>query len=105
MINNEGILKCPVCQGTYLHQVKYHIFSRADDAPTGTRVDVNEHVDVTFVNNTSMQNCPSPRRDGLVIQFYCEDCDADAEQAGAASSSKSLAIYQHKGGTFLEWME
>lgn len=42
-----------------------------------------------------MQDCPSLRRDGLKIGFWCETCPAEP----------SLSIYQHKGQTFIEWTD
>jgi hypothetical protein len=36
---------------------------------------------------------PSSRRNGVVIRFWCEDCDVISE----------LTLEQHKGNTLLRW--
>lgn len=41
-----------------------------------------------------MNGNPSPRRDGIQINFKCEGC---------ASAGLTMNIVQHKGSTFFEW--
>lgn len=89
-----GVLRCPNCDGDYLHQVKVDAFWRKEDAATGIHEESGfgqpVHADV------SMNGNPSPRRQGLLIHFYCELCDAP---------DLDLAIYQHKGHTFIAWVD
>ena len=42
---------------------------------------------------TDQAENPSPRRDGVAIQFWCEACP----------STPVLHIYQHKGDTMINW--
>ncbi|MCR1303006.1 MULTISPECIES: hypothetical protein [Enterobacter] len=86
----EHLLCCPHCKGTYLHQYKYEIFDRAEDAQEGNHV-VVDGSDVTI--NRSMEGNPSARRDGLKIYFTCEGCE----------ENPTLLITQHKGQTFLQF--
>lgn len=87
-------LYCPVChEGGYLHHRAVNVYDRADeDAGTGTHV--YSCGSVAAVNTSAdMAGNPSPRRDGLTIEFYCEICD----------SEHVLAIFQHKGKTYGGW--
>ena len=87
----EDGLICPKCGCDNLHQNEVSVFWRkqedsAECASIGSSVlQTNYFVDPG--------RNPSPRRDGLLIKFYCEQCDADPE----------LAIYQHKGTTYIKW--
>jgi len=85
-------LACPCCGDTHnLHQVSAKVFFRdKEDGEGGVAVECNTHA----VQNLSYQHGnPSLRRDGISIRFACEHCAAEPE----------LAIYQHKGSTFIEW--
>ena len=65
-----GLLKCK-CGGTNLHQ---------------------ENQTSSF---PSQDTCnPSPRRQGMLIEFYCEGCEG----------ALRLAVFQHKGSTYMEWV-
>lgn len=89
-ITDGNALLCPNCGGDYLHQRSASVFFReTDDSDTGKFVRcTSEKVhEISHIHN------PSPRRDGVLIQFECEDCPADPE----------LAIIQHKGATYVEW--
>lgn len=82
-------LKCPNCEGEYLHQEQVEAYWREEDSKhlTSSR-STADRLEKDIGNRN-----PSPRRDGVLIRFRCETCSADPE----------LAIYQHKGNTVVEW--
>lgn len=87
-----SLLRCPVCGEGYLHQTTTDIFERDEDETEGLHTTVTRegvHID------SDMRGNPSSRRHSLVIHFYCETCVEDVPI--------SLAIYQHKGSTYLSW--
>ena len=89
-INDEKGLDCPNCGGNNLHQSSVSVFFRdTEDSKEGKFI----RCAVGYVEATNPNNNPSCRRDGLLISFECENCSADPE----------LAIYQHKGTTYVEW--
>jgi len=85
-------LTCPACGGQSLHQGLVAVFYRdQEDAPaTVTIVHAN---DVTQVPNA--KNSPSARRDGVLIDMECENCEAISK----------FAVWQHKGSTYMAWAE
>jgi hypothetical protein len=90
-------LVCPSCGGIYLHQERTSVFSRVEDAETcmETTVVDKDNFDVpaiVFVQNNNNTRNPSPRRHGLKIDFRCEE-----------GCYVSLAVFQHKGNTFVKW--
>ena len=59
------------------------------------RVTEVDHEGVRVSNSPSdVSGNPSGRRHGMTIRFYCELCP----------STPNLAIYQHKGTTYVKWM-
>jgi hypothetical protein len=87
---NDFSLTCPACGEPNMHQRKVSIFWRTEDAEEGN------HVVSQFghtLTDISMHGNPSPRRDGIVIDFECETCDAEPR----------LSIVQHKGATVMAW--
>jgi hypothetical protein len=85
-IVEHGILSCPDCGGTCLHQGAVSVFVR----PVEDGRCVSTHI-----NGVVAGDNPSPRRDGLTIRFFCETCGVRGRRA--------LNIFQHKGQTFIEW--
>jgi hypothetical protein len=88
-------LSCPSCGGEFTHQGKVEVFFDNDHTGEKRRV---VHATVTRenrVSNTNMDDNPSPRRDGVLIHFTCELCTAQPV----------LAIFQHKGSTYLAWRD
>lgn len=95
-------LDCPWCGGEFLHQLRAIVFWRPrEDAETGIRVETAERV-LLFDQSADMAENPSSRRDGLIIEFECETCHH--EEAYPAPWLR-LVIEQHKGNTFMYWME
>jgi hypothetical protein len=82
------VLLCPTCGGDYLHQVKTQVFEREEDSDEGQHITVER---TTFSFNGDIRDNPSPRRQGITIEFTCEMCD----------SITYLHVYQHKGQTII----
>ena len=91
--NFEKILLCPYCECNCLHHDIVIVFNRNEDAET-TQVTttINGKSKIELLPSEICGN-PSYRRDGLIIDFLCEKCEKHSE----------LAIYQHKGQTFIKW--
>ena len=87
---DEGLC-CPECGCVNIHQGAVEIFNREkEDDPSGLHVHVTN---TQVIVNNDMGRNPSGRRDGLIIYFHCELCPARLQ----------LAIWQHKGTTFVRW--
>lgn len=81
-------LACPFCGSGYLHQGIVDAFYRPEDSETGIHCTVyHDRVQV----DTSQLGNPSGRRDGIRIEFECEECGRSSE----------MHIIQHKGNTFI----
>jgi hypothetical protein len=94
---SDGGLACPACGCNNLHHDGIRYFTRCEDDEDVQVVMVGgyeEDVRVTTRPNSGSGN-PSGRRSGMVVQFYCEVCPV----------LSSLAIYQHKGTTYIEWTD
>lgn len=92
--DNDALL-CPCCGGCYLHHGAVSTFTRhAEDADTGIAFRINAGTDGSIYRSTQLTGNPSSRRDGITIEFTCENC----------GNTSTLGIAQHKGQTFLEWL-
>ena len=100
-VDNHGQLTCK-CGSTYLHQGNVTIFNRGEDGDITTVIAQNGD-EVQASKFPSADTCnPSPRRYGLIIEFDCETCGLwGGERPGVL---QQLAIFQHKGNTFMEWL-
>ncbi len=88
---NRHTLLCPLCGGNYLHHKVIETFERCEDAEEGMHTTITrDRVDVKY---EPLVDNPSPRRDGLKIEFYCEFC----------GNQLTLVILQHKGETWVGW--
>jgi hypothetical protein len=93
MMTKAETLRCPRCNGEYLHHYEVaSYFRKAEDS--GTMVVTKAGAGGTHVGNGGSMGNPSARRDGVVIHFDCETCNA----------SMYLEIAQHKGQTLINWM-
>jgi hypothetical protein len=111
--SNFAALKCPHCGDTYLHQENVTIYHRAEDARYTVVMAQNGHdMVVTKFPSEEVMN-PSSRRHGIVIEFWCEYCNMEYTSVDSAGNETQmnkgaeplkLAIYQHKGYTFMEWV-
>lgn len=89
--NEHNELLCPKCRGNYLHQGKVVVFNpEKEDAKEGVKVVV---AGLTVAVGPELEGNPSPRRQGLLIEFECEECEEDFV----------MAIAQHKGNTIMRW--
>lgn len=84
------LLLCQNCGSDYLHHWSIDVWNRTtEDATDGMHISVAKQ---RIAIDTEMEGNPSPRRDGVAIRFYCENCDV----------LSVLHIGQHKGQTFFE---
>ena len=91
----EECLACPECGDGYLHQLRVEVFWRDEDAPPADqkRVDSRKADHGWEVRFPAGRRNPSRRRDGLLVDFVCEQC----------GGLQTLAIAQHKGNTLVYW--
>jgi hypothetical protein len=95
---DESELMCPRCGSQYLHHTGVTVFSRGEDRDPLVRVNVIGTSVTTEVVAAGASGNPSGRRDGLAIQFMCEQCNkSDKPQV------LELTVAQHKGLTLLAW--
>ena len=98
----EWSLCCPNCGDAYgLHHDKITIWNRRTEDHDGVRFTIKgtSLTSKLFAGGDSPhgpKENPSRRRDGLVIEFYCEHCP-DIKPI-------NLRIAQHKGMTHMGWM-
>jgi hypothetical protein len=93
-IDGDEVLLCPFCGSNYTHQQAVDVWVRdKEDSGAGVHCKVNQGKAV-FSNEIGHGN-PSGRRDGLSIEFSCENC----------YGTPILLVYQHKSQTFIEWKE
>ena len=108
--NGDWLDECPYCGGNNLHQSDISIFNpdghsvewdpntQTTTHSTRTRVThvmedntiTSARVPPSATNNPSQQD-----REGLVVEFWCEGCE----------EKPKLAIFQHKGTTFIGWKD
>jgi hypothetical protein len=85
------VLLCPSCGENNLHQTSASVYFRdKEDSNEGNFV----HLNNKYIEKIDNRLNPSDRRDGILIAFECEHCEADPH----------LTIVQHKGATYIEWL-
>jgi hypothetical protein len=95
MLTQEDGLICPNCGENFLHHEKVEVFARrqeAGDLGDGGGVHVTVENGQALISKNMTEN-PSPRRDGISIEFSCENCPHRSR----------MTIIQHKGSTYLEF--
>ena len=100
----DNQLCCPKCGGNNLHHNSVTDYYRTEDGATVrvTTVDGNELSSSIMPNKTSGN--PSGRRSGIVIDFWCENCHGEINDAAPEYTEYfKLQIRQHKGTTYLDW--
>lgn len=99
----EHTLACPRCGDNYLHHGPVTVYDRHEDAEeVRTTLVAGANISSQMKPNAASGN-PSSRRDGIVIEFFCEYCgDLDPERK-SATPPMALEIAQHKGNTYLRW--
>jgi len=95
VLDNFNILNCPSCGGECLHQESVNVYFRDEDSDVGVVAEVDRDTVSVNTKGDCISGNPSARRDGVVISFRCEFCDVIPR----------LAIIQHKGTTFFEWID
>lgn len=100
--DHEGMLLCPDCGEINLHQGQVEAWNRPEDADTGNHIVV---VGDSVTGDNDMSKNPSPRRQGLSIEFACEHCSYDEKTNNLDGKVFTLNIIQHKGSTYLMWKE
>ena len=97
---HEGILLCPnKCGRINLHQGKVEVWNREEDDTSGNHIVIEGD---EILGDDEMSKNPSPRRQGLSIDFTCEECSYD-DEGNANGTVFTLEIIQHKGSTYLMW--
>ena len=91
-------LCCPSCGEIFLHHRAVRVFSRDQDEETGVETVVSKDGSHTHVSPCC--DNPSLRRDGVVIDFYCEHCGGGRTEDHVVGQ---LCIAQHKGHTGIFW--
>lgn len=93
-LTDEGncTLICPKCGNMNLHHGAVLVYERAGEDGPVTRYTLNQ---ATLTVDQNAEGNPSSRRDGIRIGFTCEEC----------GWVPTLAIEQHKGSTYISWME
>lgn len=93
LFDRNGALICanPECEGEYLHHSGVSVYRREEDAETGLHVFV-DYEGESMIVDSNMSGLPPTRRDGVCIDFWCEDC----------SEKTRLYIYQNKGCTYTQ---
>jgi hypothetical protein len=91
----QDALQCPHCGGMHLHQVRTMVFEREEDAPRTIVSDVTRSGTNVATVPSDLADNPSSRRQGLAIQFTCEECPARPE----------LTFQQHKRTTYVAWRD
>ena len=88
-----SLVSCPRCKSEYLHQLAVTVFDRGEDQATCVKTTIAGGK-VSVDPAGSNEGNPSRRRDGLTIQFECEECGKEPI---------FLTIAQHKGCTEIGW--
>ena len=93
------VLSCPNCGENWLHQCGVDVFCRnSEDEEQGLHASVDYSGEVSIDGDTSTNSGnPSRRRDGIKIQFSCEQCSDSIED------TFELRIAQHKGNELIYW--
>jgi len=84
------VLACPICGDLNAHHSAIEVYDRSEDEEGGLHIRAERGkiaIDRTLTHN------PSTRRDGLVIEFWCEGC----------SGRFVISLAQHKGETQVSW--
>lgn len=82
-------IKCPICNKTWLHKTAYTIYKN------NKRIQIDENG--IKIDEKTKEN-PSPRRDSIIIEFFCENCNIEPTK-----ENFKLKITQHKGEEFTTW--
>lgn len=90
-LGDANVLACPLCDCDYTHHGVVEVFHRPQEDARYQQITTDGRRAV-FSSGAATSPCPSSRRDGLRLRFWCEGCHG----------AFSLEISQHKGQTILE---
>lgn len=83
------LFRCPYCGGNYLSHALIYVFNRkSEDSVDGLAIEI-AHQKIRLA--CGMESNPSPHRNAILAELWCEQCGETA----------NLAIHQHKGQTFI----
>lgn len=101
----DNILLCPQCKSNNLHQGTVTVFNRDEDGKHTqvTCVQKDDDASTVLITDETTSN-PSPRRNGMLIEFWCEHC-FEVQEGDEIHDKLVLAVYQHKGLTLIEWVK
>lgn len=103
-IFDQEELLCPRCGCGALHQDDVDVYTRFEDGD-GLHTHVDQDNRVATVDQ-NMEGNPSARRNGLTIDFWCEQClIADDDPKTMRRNRYRLYISQHKGHTYISFHE
>ena len=91
-LEDGRVLLCGGCGNNFVHHKAIAIYTRHEDETKYLKTVVADHKAISYLVERDASN-PSSRRDGITIEFECENC----------SSKPRLMLVQHKGQTFVEW--
>jgi hypothetical protein len=99
-------LVCPRCGADNLHHIGVVFYERDEDAANVLQLTqtLQHHGEarltsvVTEIVPSNKSRNPSSRRNGMAIQFWCEQCGGGLDQ-----DRIELTIAQHKGSTEIGW--
>lgn len=92
---HSNALLCPCCGFNYLHSGKVVVYDRGEDAEIGCATTVDDGM---VTQTPDLAGNPSARRHAVTVEFTCEGC------GGWDDRPIRLALYQHKGCTYLKWV-
>ena len=87
----DEFLCCPFCNGEYLHQRAYRIWSTNEDQQSDCITIFDEYKNLKIEKTLKEENPSSRCRGAISIELSCEDCE----------NISTFTILQHKGSTYL----
>jgi hypothetical protein len=92
---SQDVLLCPACGSNFLHHAQVNVYERPDgeDRQSFKTTVSDGTIEHRKVSEYSHIQNPSPRRDAITINFWCEIC----------GKRSVLNIIQHKGETMVRW--
>lgn len=92
----DNAVVCPHCgKSCDMHPTEVEVFMRNECAGTGNYAAVDLGGGMLRVNRPLPPGNPSSYRQGLTISFECYYCGKQSR----------LGVAQHKGSTYLDWLE
>jgi len=88
----DDILICPTCGSEHLHQEEVSSIWRKEDQDGLLYTNSLKKESKEIIPSKEV---PRTRRNYLHIKFSCEECLGE----------KKLAFIQHKGSTYMEWVQ